>query len=44
MGRSAVNEYQQSRDVHNLFILGSGTFPQNSICNPTVTVGALAYI
>jgi gluconate 2-dehydrogenase alpha chain len=43
-GTSAVNKYQQSWDVHNLFILGAGAFPQNPAYNPTVTVGALAYL
>jgi gluconate 2-dehydrogenase alpha chain len=40
---SAVNKYQQSWDVHNLFVLGAGAFPQNAAYNPTGTVGALAY-
>jgi gluconate 2-dehydrogenase alpha chain len=41
---SAVNKYQQSWDVHNIFVLGAGAFPQNAAYNPTVTVGALAYL
>ncbi len=40
---SAVNRYLQSWDVHNLFIVGSTVFPQNTGYNPTGTVGALAY-
>jgi gluconate 2-dehydrogenase alpha chain len=41
---SVVNKYQQSWDVHNLFVLGSSAFPQNAGYNPTGTVGALAYL
>ncbi|HTQ74113.1 MAG TPA: GMC oxidoreductase, partial [Burkholderiales bacterium] len=33
----------QSWDVHNLFVVGAGNFPQNAGFNPTGTVGALAY-
>ena len=40
---SALNKYLQSWDVHNLFILGAGAFPQNAAYNPTDTVCALAY-
>ncbi len=40
---SVVNKYLQSWDVHNLFIMGSGAFPQNAGYNPTGTVAALAY-
>jgi gluconate 2-dehydrogenase alpha chain len=41
--RSVVNKYLQSWDVHNLFVMGSGAFPQNAGYNPTGTVAALAY-
>jgi len=30
-------------DVHNLFVVGAGNFPQNGGYNPTGTVGALTY-
>ncbi|NML42300.1 GMC family oxidoreductase [Ramlibacter sp. G-1-2-2] len=40
---SVVNRYLQSWDVSNLFVLGSGAFPQNPGYNPTGTVAALAY-
>jgi gluconate 2-dehydrogenase alpha chain len=40
---SVVNKYLQSWDVPNLFIMGSGAFPQNPGYNPTGTVGALTY-
>ncbi|MGE5540288.1 MAG: GMC family oxidoreductase [Gemmatimonas sp.] len=40
---SAVNRYQQSWDVHNVFVVGSSAFPQNPGYNPTGTVGALTY-
>jgi gluconate 2-dehydrogenase alpha chain len=40
---SVTNKYLQSWDVPNLFLLGSGAFPQNAGYNPTGTVGALAY-
>jgi gluconate 2-dehydrogenase alpha chain len=40
---SAVNRYQQSWDVPNLFVTGATVFPQNAGYNPTGTVGALAY-
>jgi gluconate 2-dehydrogenase alpha chain len=43
-GTSVVNRYLQSWDVPNLFVIGSSAFPQNPAYNPTVTVGALAYI
>jgi gluconate 2-dehydrogenase alpha chain len=42
-GNSVVNRYAQSWDAHNLFIMGSSTFPQQPGYNPTGTVGALAY-
>ncbi len=40
---SVVNRYLQSWDVHNLFLMGAGAFPQNPGYNPTGTVAALAY-
>src|SRR5262249_29637188 len=40
---SVVNKYLQSWDVPNLFVMGSGAFPQNAGYNPTGTVAALAY-
>jgi gluconate 2-dehydrogenase alpha chain len=40
---SVVNKYLQSWDVHNLFVVGAGNFPQNIGYNPTGTVGALTY-
>lgn len=40
---SAVNRYLQSWDVHNVFVTGAGTFPQNLQYNPTGMVGGLAY-
>jgi gluconate 2-dehydrogenase alpha chain len=41
---SVVNQYLQSWDVQNLFIIGASNFPQNASYNPTGTVGALAYL
>jgi gluconate 2-dehydrogenase alpha chain len=40
---SVVNRYLQSWDVPNVFVIGASNFPQNSVYNPTVTIGALAY-
>jgi gluconate 2-dehydrogenase alpha chain len=40
---SVLNRYLQSWNVHNLFALGSGAFPQGLGYNPTGTVAALAY-
>lgn len=40
---SVVNRYLQSWDLHNLFVMGAGVFPQNAGYNPTDTVAALAY-
>ncbi len=40
---SVVNKYLQSWDVSNLFVTGSGAFPQNAGYNPTGTVAALTY-
>lgn len=47
MGRdeahSAVNNYLQHWQVHNLFVLGASAFPQNPAGNPTLTAVALTY-
>ncbi|WP_342362848.1 GMC family oxidoreductase [Terrarubrum flagellatum] len=40
---SALNKYQQSWDVPNVFVIGASAFPQNAGYNPTGTVGALAF-
>src|SRR3546814_9611412 len=40
---SVVNPFLQSWDVHNVFVMGAGAFPQNPGYNPTGTVGALTY-
>lgn len=40
---SVVNRYLQSWDLHNLFVMGAGVFPQNAGYNPTDTVAALTY-
>lgn len=40
---SVVNSYLQHWDCGNLFVVGAGNFPHNGGCNPTGTVGALAY-
>jgi gluconate 2-dehydrogenase alpha chain len=40
---SALNKYNQSWDVPNVFVTGASSFPQNAGYNPTGTVGALAY-
>ncbi|MCU5774083.1 GMC family oxidoreductase [Erwiniaceae bacterium BAC15a-03b] len=39
---SVVNRYQQSWDMHNLFVLGASSFPNNAGYNPTGTIGALS--
>lgn len=39
---SALNRYNQSWDVHNVFVMGASSFPNNGGYNPTATVGALA--
>jgi gluconate 2-dehydrogenase alpha chain len=39
---SALNRYSQSWDVHNVFVMGASSFPNNGGYNPTATVGALA--
>jgi choline dehydrogenase-like flavoprotein len=40
---SVVNEFCQSHDVPNLFIVGSSVFPTMSGYPPTATVAALCY-
>jgi gluconate 2-dehydrogenase alpha chain len=40
---SVVNRYLQSWDLHNVFVMGAGVFPQNAGYNPTATVAALTY-
>lgn len=40
---SAINTYQQVWDAENVFVTGASSFVHNSGCNPTATVGALAY-
>ncbi len=39
---SVVNKYLQSWDVHNVFVVGGSTFPQNAANPPTETIGMLA--
>ena len=41
---SVVNNYGQSWDIPNLFVIGSSTFPSMSGFNPTLTIQALAYM
>ena len=41
--RSVVNEYCQSHDVPNLFIVGSSVFPSLAGYPPTATIAALSY-
>lgn len=40
---SALNRYQQSWDVTNVFVMGASSFPQNIQFNPTLLLGALTY-
>ena len=40
---SVLNRYLQSWDLHNVFVMGAGAFPQNAGYNPTATVAALTY-
>jgi len=40
---SVVNSWLQHWDAENLFVVGAGNFPHNGGCNPTGTVGALAF-
>jgi gluconate 2-dehydrogenase alpha chain len=41
--KSVLNRYLQAHDVHNVFVMGAGAFPQNLEYNPTGLVGGLAY-
>ncbi|GAB4074144.1 GMC family oxidoreductase [Barrientosiimonas marina] len=40
---SFVNNYSQTWDMDNLFVIGASSFPQFGMTNPTLTVGALTY-
>ena len=40
---SVLNRYLQAHDVHNVFAMGAGAFPQNIQYNPTGLLGGLAY-
>ncbi|WP_430391699.1 GMC family oxidoreductase [Dyella sp. 20L07] len=40
---SALNRFQQSWDVHNVFVTGASAFPQNIGYNPTGLIGGLTY-
>jgi choline dehydrogenase-like flavoprotein len=40
--RSVVDSFQRSHDHHNLYLVGSGTFPTGGTANPTLTLSALA--
>jgi gluconate 2-dehydrogenase alpha chain len=40
---SVINKYLQSWEVPNVFVMGSGAYPQNAGYNPTATLAALAY-
>jgi gluconate 2-dehydrogenase alpha chain len=42
-GHSVVSPYLQHWQVHNLFVLGGSTFPQNASANPTATILAFVY-
>jgi choline dehydrogenase-like flavoprotein len=39
--RSVLNQYQQSHDVKNLFVIDAAAFPSNPCENPTLTLMAL---
>jgi choline dehydrogenase-like flavoprotein len=39
---SVVDSFQRSHDHHNLYLVGSGTFPTGGTANPTLTLSALA--
>lgn len=38
---SVLNRYQQHWDMHNLFVVGASSYPNNAGYNPTETLGAL---
>jgi gluconate 2-dehydrogenase alpha chain len=40
---SVVNEYCQTHDVPNLFVVGSSAFPTMAGYPPTATIAALSY-
>ena len=39
---SVVDSFQRSYDHNNLYLVGSGTFPNSGTANPTLTLSALA--
>jgi choline dehydrogenase-like flavoprotein len=39
---SVVDSFQRSHDHHNLYLVGSSTFPTGATANPTLTIAALA--
>ena len=39
---SAVNRWQQSHDVRNLFLMDGRVYPSSACQNPTLTIMALA--
>ncbi|MBN97872.1 MAG: hypothetical protein CME16_01305, partial [Gemmatimonadetes bacterium] len=39
---SVVNEYQQTWDHDNLYLVGCGSMPTISTSNPTLTLAALS--
>ena len=41
---SALNRFQQSWDVHNVFVTGASAFPQNIGYTPTGLIGGLTYM
>lgn len=40
---SVVDASQKSHDLHNLWVVGSGSFPTIATANPTLTIMALAF-
>jgi choline dehydrogenase-like flavoprotein len=40
--KSVVDSFQRSHDHHNLYLVGSGTFPTITTANPTLTIAALS--
>jgi choline dehydrogenase-like flavoprotein len=41
-GQSVLNQFQQSHDVKNLFVMDAAGFPSGACQNPTLTIMALA--
>jgi glucoside 3-dehydrogenase (cytochrome c) catalytic subunit len=39
---SVLNQYQQTHDVKNLFVMDGACFPSSACQNPTLTIMALA--